>query len=174
MRNLKVNLCVREPKTYINYYTSSFTVENAVNFPIMIVEEVKNLSKPERRQLKLITKSFLMTAGSFLTLTSRSMANTLQPVPTGQIALGGIPKELFQPLIEILGTALGVSLALAVLLFIAAGILRMLRKKKEATEWTTDIIKGFIQILIAIPLIFLLYYAATLILGNFTSFLNPF
>jgi len=164
---------VKEPKDYLNYHLSSFEV-NPVNFPMKInVEEVMNLSKKERKKAKKVAKAFVATTMSFLSLSSRSMAEGLtqsaQPVVNT-----GIPTDLIEPIMELIKMALGGSILLAVLLLIAAGILRMFRKKKEASEWTTDIIKGFLQILIATPVIFLMYYIITLLLGDFSAFLNPF
>lgn len=173
MQPITVNFCVTKPKDYLNYHLSSFKV-NPVNFPIEInMKEVMNLSKKERKSASKIVKSFVGTAISFLSLSSRSMAQGLNQ-PTQQVMNTGIPIDLIEPIMELIRMALGGSILLAVLLLIAAGTLRMFRRKKEASEWTTDIIKGFLQILIATPVIFLMYYIVTLLLGDFSMFLNPF
>lgn len=175
MSSLTVNLCVRKPKDYLNYHLQSFKVDNIVNFPNQItVEEVRGCSHKERKQYTKVLKSFIGTTMSFMVLTSRSMAQTLQNTPSQQVVTTGLPPDLVEPLFDLIKLALGGSVLLAVLLMIAAGVLRMLRKKKESAEWTQDIIKGFVQIMIATPLIFLMYYVATLLLGNFSHFLNPF
>ncbi|WP_226035638.1 hypothetical protein [Aquibacillus saliphilus] len=47
-----------------------------------------------------------------------------------------------------------------------AGIMRMLRKKQFAKEWRSDIISGFIQVMIAIPVTFSIWYLGTILFGN--------
>ncbi|PLR99625.1 hypothetical protein [Bacillus sp. T33-2] len=166
---------MKEPNNYLNYHLSSFQINQSENFPFKInVEEVKNLSRKGRINAIRIVKSFTGTAISFLTLTSKSMANQLATTPTQQVANTGLPPDLIEPIMDLIKLALGGSILLTVLLLIAAGVMRQFRKKKEAAEWTTDIIKGFIQIIIATPLIFLMYYIVTKLLGNFDMFLNPF
>ncbi|MGD6876800.1 hypothetical protein [Bacillus infantis] len=174
MTTMTVKLCVKEPKAYLNYHLSTFKVNQNVNFPLQInVEEVKSLPKKQRKEFIKTARIFLATTTSFLTLTSKSMAATLN-TQTPQLATTGLPVDLVEPIMELIKLAIGGSVLLSVLLLIAAGTMRQLRKKKEASEWTTDIIKGFLQVLISTPLIFLLYYVVTLLLGNFQMFLKPF
>lgn len=173
--SMVLNLCVKKPDNLVNYkFTQPIMIhsENG-NFHIG-VKEVMNLTKKERKQAGKIIKAFIGATVSFLTLSSRSMANELNATPTPQVVNTGLPTEMIQPIMDLIKLALGGSVLLAVLLLIAAGALRMMRKKKEATEWTSDIIKGFVQILISTPVIFLLYYIVTSLLGNFQVFLNPF
>lgn len=171
---ITVNLCVKEQEgcNYIPFPSFRVNVDEDINFIKNIVKEVKSLSRKQKKTYTKIVKSFIGTTISFLALSSRSMANTLnQP----QIELTtALPQELLEPLMDMIKLALGGSLLLTILLLIASGVMRQFRKKKEASEWTTDIIKGFIQILIATPLIFLLYFIVTRLLGNFSQFLNPF
>ncbi|KON87361.1 hypothetical protein AF332_11355 [Sporosarcina globispora] len=133
-----------------------------------------NLSQKEKRKFGKVVKVFVATTISFLKLSSVSMANALNNTQSQTVITSGIPTDLLEPIMELIKLALGGSLLLSVILLIAAGTMRQFRKKKEASEWTTDIIKGFLQVLIATPLIFLLYYVVTLLLGNFTQFLKPF
>jgi hypothetical protein len=170
---ITVNLCVKEQSPYLNYHFSSFQV-GEVNFPNKItVEEVKNLPSRERKQYIRILKATISTTISFLSLSSKSMAGAMT-TGTQQVVNTGLPLDLIEPILELIKLALGGSVLLTVLLLIGAGAMRQFRKKKESAEWTNDIIRGFIQILIATPLVFLLYYVTTLLLGNFGQFLNPF
>ena len=66
--------------------------------------------------------------------------------------------------LSIITVAIGVAIASSLLAI--AGVYRMLRKRKEAEEWTVDIIKGLVQVLIAIPLVYSLFYLAQLIFRN--------
>lgn len=175
MTSITVNLCVKKPKDYLNYHLTSFKADNTINFPIKIlVEEVKSLTHKQKKQYSKILKSFVAVSMSFLALSSKSMAATLQTTPTPQVTTTGLPPDLIQPIMQLIGMAIGGSLLLTVILLIIAGTYRQFRKKKESAEWTTDIIKGFVQVLIATPLIFLMYYVVNLLLGNFTMFLKPF
>lgn len=56
----------------------------------------------------------------------------------------------------------------------AAGLYRMIRKDKESRDWTTDIIKGLVQVLLAGPTVMLLVYIATLLFGGSSWFVTPF
>ena len=63
--------------------------------------------------------------------------------------------------IALMTVAIGVALSGA--LFAIAGIYRMFRKRREAEEWTTDIIKGLIQVLIAVPTVYALFHLAQIV-----------
>lgn len=170
---MKVNLYVREPKQHVKYHFSSFNIDQD-HFPMKLdIKEVINLTEKQRKKYKMIVKTFLTTTVGFLSLTSKSMAQVLTTTTSQNTGMFGLPTDFIEPMLMLIKMALGGGFLLAILLMIAAGALRMLRKKKEATEWTTDIIKGFTQIIIAIPVIFLIFYVAIQIFGNFEMFLNP-
>ncbi|MCA1025698.1 hypothetical protein LCM23_06310 [Cytobacillus kochii] len=161
---------MRKPKNYLNYHLSTFYLNE--NFTMGLVKEVENLSPKQRKYIKRNIQLFISTTASFLTLSSKSMASA--QITHSEQVITGIPTELLQTTQELIGLAVGSSVLLTILLLIGAGTLRQFRKKKEASEWTVDIIKGFIQIMIATPLVFILYYLTTIILGNFAQFSQPF
>lgn len=66
--------------------------------------------------------------------------------------------------IALMTVAAGVALAGALLA--VAGVYRMLRKRKEAEDWTTDIIKGLVQVLIAVPIVYTLFHLAQIVFRN--------
>lgn len=189
---MKVNLSVKEPKSYLNYKFSSPILINKeniqidhVNFHIpTLLEEVNTTKKKQRREYKKVILSFLATATGFMGLASKSMANTIQPsisnpsltVPVTSLPseATGIPPELMQLMIMGLTIMIGIGLIACAMMLVAAGILRAARKRKEATDWTVDIIKGLVQIVIAVPLVFLIYYLATKLLSGSTWFVSPF
>lgn len=76
------------------------------------------------------------------------------------------PQKIFQYGLTIGITGLGVSFAIAMVMFIYTGVLRMLKQRQKSKEWTTDIIKGFVHCLVAIPTIFALYYLSTDVFGS--------
>ena len=177
---MKVNLCVKDQKEYLNYHYASFKVDDEpVNFHIpTLLEEVKHLKRKEKKQYKKIITSFLTTAVATLTLSSKSMANTAQAPQS--ISVTNLPTSVDVPteLMEIMSNLLVISTSAAVFIcigmLILAGLLRTMRKKKEATEWTSDIIKGLVQVIVAAPLVFLIYYVASSLFAGTGWFINPF
>lgn len=181
---MKVNLCVRKPKEYLNYVPfNSISIAPPVNFQLEVVEEVNKLPKLKKKQYRKIAASFLMTLASIIPFGSKSMASTLQqsqlnPVattvtslPTSQV---GIPAELASFLSGGLVTMVAVAVVLCIGMLIAAGVLRALRKRKEASEWTVDIVKGLTQIILSAPLVFLIYFVATMLFSGSGWFISPF
>lgn len=171
MKNLTVNLCVKNPENYINYKLTSFEVNKAVNFPIEInVEEVMKLSKKEKKKYKRIAKSFLMTILAFPTLTSKSMAATFITTPSQNTMGLLIPPDFLTTCMTIIATFIALAVVAAIVFFILAGVMRMLKQKKFAIDWTSDIIHGFAQILVAVPIILLLFFLTVLVLKNLPMF----
>jgi hypothetical protein len=182
-----VNFCVKNPNPVVNYqFSEPFKVNNEhfsmdnVNFHIpTLFEEVKNTSKAKIQSYKRIINAFLVTASSFLMLPLRSMANT--SVPTAQMGTTilpktaeGLPPELLALLLKLLVIAVGTAVILAAILLVGAGVMKMFRKRKEANEWTVDIIKGLIQILVAAPVVFLIYYLANMLFSGGGWHVTPF
>ncbi|WJV20717.1 hypothetical protein QU593_09905 [Rossellomorea marisflavi] len=169
MGTLKVHLSARKPKDYLNYSHSSFTV-NTINFPSQIwEEEVKKLTPHQRKANLRIVKSLIASTISFMTLSSRSMAQSSTET-VNPMGIGGIPQELMEPLLQILAGTLGCSVVFAMILLISSGVMRMLRQREKAIAWNTDIIKGLVQILISIPTISVLYVIVTKLLAHFDIF----
>lgn len=189
---MKVNLSVKEPKSFLNYkYSSPIYVnkENIqidhVNFHIpTLIEEVKKAPKKEMKKYKKVIVSFLATTTGFMGLTSTSMANTIQPSPYNPSLTvpvtslpseaTGVPPELMQLMIMGLAIIIAIGVIACTIMLVAAGLLRAVKKRKEAIEWTSDIIKGLIQILLAPSIVFLLYYVATKLLSGSSWFISPF
>jgi hypothetical protein len=179
---------VKNPNTLVNYhYSEPIVIEketvrfNNVNFHIpTLIKEVKSFPKSRIKQYKKTIQTFLVTASSFLIQSPlKSMANTTahtQQLGTTTLPdrATGIPPELFELLIKLLVIAVGSAVIFAAILLVGAGVMKMLRKRKEANEWTTDILKGLIQILVAVPVVFLLYYVANQLFSTSGWFVSPF
>jgi len=178
---------LKNPDELVNYHLSQpFVIENEivsfnnVNFHIpTLLKEVKRLPQSKIRQNKKTVQTFLVSASSFMMLPLKSMANTT--VPTQQLGTttlpqsgSGIPPELLELLLKLLVIAVGTAVIFAAILLVGAGVMKMLRKRKEANEWTTDILKGLIQILVAVPVVFLIYYVANLLFSTSGWFVSPF
>jgi hypothetical protein len=178
-----VNLCVRKPDSLISYhFTNPIVIEqesmsiNNVNFhmPTML-KEVKQSTKSKLRQYKKAIQTFLITTASFMMLPLRSMANTV--IPTGTTTLPqsatGMPPELLELLLTLLKISVGAAVILAAILLVANAIGRMFRIN-GMTQWAKDIVKGLIQVMVAVPIVFLIYYVANLLFSQSGWFVSPF
>lgn len=120
-----------------------------------------NESFLEKAKVKEVKKGSLflpiLLASNTILIPNIAFAETPSIMNTEEITKLGIQVATF---------SVGVSVGVSAILLSVAGIYRMLRKKKEATEWTTDIIKGLVQSLVAIPTVYLLYYVATSLFKN--------
>ena len=176
---MKVNLCVKDPNESLKYIPfKQMTIKDHVNFQLpSLLEEVNQLPKSQKKEYKKIAASFLATFSSFLVSGSRSMAATVQQSSSTQTVLPnsmGIPPELAQFLNTGLVMMVAIAVALCIGMLISAGVLRALRKRKEASEWTVDIIKGLTQVILAAPLVFLIYLVATILFNGTGWFISPF
>jgi hypothetical protein len=137
---------------------------------------VKQLSKIEKKKYKKVLKAFLMTTNSFMILPLRSMANASIPVTATNLpqTAEGLPPELLALLLKLLIISVGAAIIISMILLVGAGVMKMFRKKKEANEWTVDIIKGLIQVLVAVPVVFLIYYVANNLFSGSGWFVSPF
>jgi hypothetical protein len=176
---------VKEQNPLVNYHISnSFVVEtntvriNNVNFHIpTLAQEVKQLPKRKLKEYKKTIQTFIVTVSSFLILPLKSMANTLPNTITTTSPLPktaeGIPPELLDLLIQLLTIAVGGAVFIAAIMLAVTGIAKMFRVK-GITQWTSDILKGLFQALAAIPVVFLIYYLATLLFKGNGWWIHPF
>lgn len=179
-----VKISVKKQDELVNYipFKSIHTTDtqignNNVNFHIpTLIKEVKKLPKKERKSIKKQILTFQATVATFLLLPLRSMAenvNTTIPVTNLPKSAEGLPSELMELMIALLVIAVGAGVVLAAILLAGAGIGKMFRMK-DANEWTTDILKGLVQVLIAVPVVFVIYYVANLIFSGSGWFVSPF
>lgn len=174
-----LNLCAKKQDSLVNYTLSNPIVigESPVNFhPKIILEEVKTLSPSGKKKFQKVAKTFLTTTIMFLASSSRSMAETLNKTDSLPTTSAGMPPELMEFMMTALIIVVGVGVVLSAILMVSAGIMRMLGKKrrKDSEEWTVDIIKGFLQVLLSTPIIFLIYYLVSLTLKSSGWFISPF
>jgi hypothetical protein len=173
----------RNQDTLVNYHeikpfkvkNEKLTIDN-VNFHIpTLIKEVKQLPKNKLQQYKKGIQAFLATATSFMMLPLRSMANTSIPVGTTTLpqSATGIPPELLELMLTILKISVGAGVILAAVLLAVNGIGKMLRIN-GMTQWAKDIIKGLVQVLVAVPVVFLIYYVANLLFSSNGWFVSPF
>ncbi|MEH7374059.1 hypothetical protein [Neobacillus drentensis] len=179
-----VRFYVKKPDPLIKYsYSAPFVVKdevignNQINFHIpTLIEEVKQLPKKKIKEYKRTIQAFLTTASSFLVLPLKSMAAPLQNMPASTLPnhAEGIPPEILELLLKLLVISVGSAVIFAAILLVAAGVKRMLGNRKESSEWTVDILKGLVQVMVAVPVVFLIYYVVSLLFKGSGWFISPF
>ncbi|MFS1518525.1 hypothetical protein V1503_18990 [Bacillus sp. SCS-151] len=164
---IKLNLCVKRPEQGVNYIPyskadtcSTFLIKN-------IQKEVVKLNKRKKKIYKQICQTTIATSGFLFMLVRPVLAATGNPTTI-------MPSDIAKVGMYLIGICTAASVVLAILLTQLAGGYRMLRKGKEATEWTTDILKGLTQVLLAPVLIITITLVMILLFGNFEWFVKPF
>jgi uncharacterized membrane protein len=148
-----------------------------LNFQLRtILKEVKKLPKKTVKKYKRTIQTFMTTVTGFLALPLTSMAKTLpnMPASTLPVKAEGIPPEILELLLKLLVISVGSAVIFGAILLVAAGVKRMLGNKKESNEWTVDIIKGLVQVMVAVPVVFLIYYIVSLLFSGSGWFISPF
>jgi hypothetical protein len=121
-------------------------------------QQLKNVKK-----LKKLLRGFAAVAAVGLKTAPKAFA-----APPA-LAAGGTaitPAVVMQWGLTLALISVSVGVALAMIMLSVAGIYRMFRKRDIATEWSTDVIKGLVQVLIAVPTVYLLFYLAQLVFKN--------
>jgi hypothetical protein len=180
---MQLNFCVKNPNPLVNYkFTNPIVIKqenmriNDINFHIpTLIEEVISLPKSKIKQYKKTIQTFLITASSFMILPLKSMAASSVPVGTTNLPQSavGMPPELLQLLLQILKISVGAAIILAAILLVANAVGKMFRLN-NMTQWAKDIIRGLVQVLIAVPVVFLIYYLANLLFSGNGWFVSPF
>lgn len=130
--------------------------------------------KKRLKKLKKLQKGFVSLLGAF-TMMSPLNAFAQTPGLENPFATQTLPTITPNIILEygqtiaLLVVASGAAIALV--LMGVAGIYRMFRKRDLAMEWSEDIIKGLVHVLVSIPVVFALYYLAQMVFGNL-PFLN--
>lgn len=135
-----------------------------------IEEVVKEVS----RQPSYIQKRFIKTALKTLLLSLPLLATTKAhaqtpvgfPILEKSSQSSIIPTEISGILMEIIFAAGALSVALAMLCLIVAGVYRMIGQTEKAQKWSVDIIKGLGQVLLAPIVILVLVTLASLVFKN--------
>lgn len=182
---IAVNFYAKELDNQINYnhfgsmrLNSNTEVDN-VNFHIpTLIREVKRLPKSKLKEYNKKAKAFLATMPIAMIFPSKSMANA---IPTNS-SIGtttlpqsatGMPPELLELLLTLLKISIGSLVIFAAILLVVNAIGRMFRIN-GMTAWAKDIIRALVQGLIAVPIVFLIYYVANLLFGGSGWFVSPF
>ncbi|AMQ66504.1 hypothetical protein BH753_gp022 [Bacillus phage Shbh1] len=159
--------------------TLKMSMEEQVVFIANILQEEVIHGSKDKQQVKLkklrkLQKKFVsilrfgaVSTVAFTPLQALAQTSSLPHSITG----GGVGTEITPTVVmqwgltvALITVAIGVALSGALLA--TAGIYRMLRKREIAVEWTTDIIKGLIQVLIAVPTVYALFYLSQIVFQN--------
>lgn len=147
------------PFTKVNVNNKSME-EQALFLVKNLREEVMKGTESQQRkkikQMKRLLKLSLSVLGAMVGATPKSFAVTTAATTTNPVT----PAIVMQWGLTVAMISVSVGVALSMTLLTLAGIYRMMRKRKEAEQWTTDIIRGLVQVLVAVPVVYLLFYLA--------------
>jgi len=133
-----------------------------------IKEEIMNATGMQKlkkiKQAKKIIRMSLSILGASAGLSTRAFASGV----TGNTPLLSpfSPSVMVEYGLQVAFLAVGIAVALSIVLLVIAGTLRMFRKSNEANMWTQDIIKGITQVLISVPSIYIIYRVASYLFRN--------
>jgi hypothetical protein len=120
--------------------------------------------------LALVHPTFAATLPGHLAMAASGMPSPLPATVPNAI----LPKDIVKVGAYLIGISMSASSILAVILAQLAGGYRMIRKGDEATKWTTDILKGYTQVILAPVVIGVIAFAVYLLFGSYDWFLKIF
>lgn len=108
------------------------------------------------RQLKKLARKFGVILGVKVGMPTLAFA-----AGTGTVAAQTITPAVilhWGVMLALITVSIGVAISMSMLAI--AGIYRMFRRADEATEWSTDIVKGLVQVLVAVPIVYVVFTIA--------------
>lgn len=132
-----------------------------------VMEADGGKQKKKVKQLQSLLKASLSVLAVGISLAPKAFAaaGMVAPVASETITPALIMK--WGLTLALISVSAGVALSMTMLSI--AGIYRMFRKKDKATEWTQDIVKGLVQVLIAVPIVYTLYFLAQILFSHLTA-----
>jgi hypothetical protein len=161
-----------------NFIKVAVTEEERITFLAdQIVKEVMETNSPvvQRKRTKQI-KKFLQTATSVLgTLAAIAPKATLAATTTeiaANVSMNTLtPHMVLQYGLSLAGITVAAGVSLAMIMLAVAGIWSMFRKRQQAQEWSQDVIRGLVQVLVTVPCVTLLYLLATILFTHLPKLL---
>jgi hypothetical protein len=164
----ELRICARELDPAVKYIPFKAEEEKVLFLAENLMREVVESSPKQQsrkiKQLKKLLQGFMVITGANMLLTPAAMAAPAAPAGLESISL--TPDTIMQWGLTIALLSVAVGVALSMVMLTIAGIYRMFRKRKEAQEWTEDVIKGLVQVLVAVPTTFLLFWLAQAMFKN--------
>lgn len=167
-----ITMSSRELNSDVSYKSpvQQFNLKEKVEDNVLFIastlqkEVIKGTTGQQRKkikQLKKLLKGFVVVMGAGIQATPKAFAAAPLTGATTTAAANQITPALVMKWgLNLALISVSVGVALSMTLLTLAGIYRMMRKRKEAEEWTTDVIKGLVQVLVAVPVVYLLFYLA--------------
>ncbi|MEC2236625.1 hypothetical protein P9G78_17800 [Bacillus subtilis] len=167
-----ITMSSRELNSAVSYKSpvQQFNIKEKVEDDVLFIastlqkEVIKGTTGQQRKkvkQLKKLLKGFVVVMGAGIQATPKAFAAAPLTGATTTAAANQItPAMVMSWGLNLALISVSVGVALSMTLLTLAGIYRMMRKRKEAEEWTTDVIKGLVQVLVAVPVVYLLFYLA--------------
>jgi hypothetical protein len=168
-KELESHVTYNNPLKEINQNYGSNTIGDLAFFVKSLPREVKELKKKDRKALKKTLQLTYLTCVSLLALTNPTFAATTT-VATGLMQ----PTEIMEIIQWMIKICAMLGIGFAILCLQIASVMRIFRKRKEAIEWSNDIIKGAVQLVLAPILIMLIAYTAYLLFGSSEWFVKPY
>ncbi|AGY47450.1 hypothetical protein Grass_185 [Bacillus phage Grass] len=126
-----------------------------------VIEGTTGQQRKKIKKLKKLLKGFVVVMGAGIQATPKAFAAAPLTGATTTVAANQITPALVMKWgLNLALISVSVGVALSMTLLTLAGIYRMMRKRKEAEEWSVDVIKGLVQVLVAVPVVYLLFYLA--------------
>jgi len=122
-------------------------------------QQLKNAKK-----LKKLLRGLTVVLAASIQMAPRAFAATMETTS------GGItPDQIMQWGYSLAAISVSAGIAMSMVMLGIAGIMRMLNKRDMATNLTTDIIKGLVQVLVSVPTVMILFYLAQYMFRNLPS-----
>jgi hypothetical protein len=136
-------------------------------------KEVKKERKKNPKSFAKICKIAITASALLLVVAHPTLAATI-PAPLPVTIPNILPSDIVKAAAYLIGISTAASSLLAIVLSQMAGGYRMLRKGDEATKWTTDILKGYTQVILAPVIIGVIAFAVYLLFGSYDWFVKIF
>lgn len=167
-----ITMSSRELNSAVSYKSpvQQFNLKEKVEDDVLFIastlqkEVIKGTTGQQRKkikQLKKLLKGLVVVMGAGIQATPKAFAAAPLTGATTTAAANQItPAMVMSWGLNLALISVSVGVALSMTLLTLAGIYRMMRKRKEAEEWSVDVVKGLVQVLVAVPVVYLLFYLA--------------
>lgn len=153
-----------------DYMKVAVTEEERVGFLAeALYEEVMDTNSPVviRKKTKLV-KKFLKTSTSVLGSLAAIAPKATLAATTTEIAAHATmnsltPHMVLQYGLTLAGISVAAGVSLAMIMLAVAGMWSMFRKRQQAQEWSQDVVRGLVQVLVTVPVVTLLYLLAEIL-----------
>lgn len=158
---MTLTLSTRDLNPFVNYINP---VTN-INFTQSPISEVKKEKQIHKNTLRITCLTSISTLGIVSPVFAQTSAQSSQIMNS----------EIIQIFKYLEAGAAVAGLGLSIILLQTAGVYRMFpKRKKEAVEWTDDIVKGLVQLILAPIIVMTITITAYLLFGNSEWFIKPF